>query len=481
MKLSDLTDQMWFDRLSARRNANIIPVRQWMSRYDGNQPMYFVARLLADQDDRFPALTINWDRKFIDTIDGLCMTEGFQVNGADDFDEKMWAAWTRNDMPEFESENNIFTTTTGYGYVAVGPSDEGALITVESPEQVAIEIDPRTRRTVASLLYYKSDQEATTDDRAVLQVADDRGARLIEFEDGKPISGGKPQKWMAQPSKLQSSPEVPMVRYLNRQRQRVPQSELIPLSPIVDATNLIATHMLATSHHHAMPRMLAIDVAESLFFNKDGTVNREAVKNATGSMWIVPAEAGEDGKTLPKEQQGPTPDIKQLPAADMRNFHDSISLLGRIGSGLCDMSPSAFGFGVADNPESEGSQVVRNQSLATRLKRIHTSRGASHARVVRLASAVEGRDVSALKSIETRWMDPSKLSKPVLAKAVNETLASGISDLHQARVDYGYSPAVIKAMENRERIALRDPFRVPSESDETEPDDGAADTPPSGS
>lgn len=469
MKLSDLTDQEWFNRLSARRDVQARDARTWMARYDGEAPLYWVAKILAEQDDRFPALTINWDQKFIDTIDGLCITEGFQVNGAEDFDEALWAAWTRNDMPEFESENNVNSLVTGYGFVFVGPGDDGALITVESPEQVAIEVDPRSRKTVASLLFYKSDQEAGTDDRAVLQVAHESGARLVDFENGEPVGGGEPQKWMSQAAKLQSSPDVPVVRYLNRQRQRVPRSELRALTPVVDAANLVGTHMLATSHHHAMPRMLAINVAEAMFFNADGTLNHEAIKAATGSMWIVPAEADEEGVPLPPDEV-PTPEIKQLPAADLRNFHESLTLLARIGSGLCDMSPSDFGVGVADNPESAKSQTVRHQTMAARVRRVHTSRGSAHARVARLAAAVEERDLAAIKSIETKWLDPSKMTKAAMGDVAVKTYGAGISDLYQARVDYGYSAATIRAMEKRERRLARDPFTVS--------DDGFADDDP---
>lgn len=475
MKLSDLTDEEWFKRLSARHMLEAPKARGWFQHYDGERPHLWVSRILAEQDDRFPALTINWHEKFIDTIDRRCITEGFRVAGQDEFDEDLWKIWQRNDLPEFESENNVASLVAGVSYMVVGPSDEGALVTVESPEQMAIEIDPRTRKTVASLMFFKSDQESTSDDRAVLQVASDQGARLIEFENGKPVSGGKPQGWMKAPAKMQSSPDVPVVRFLNRQRQRVGRSELRSLAPVTSAADLIATHMLATSHHHAMPRMLAIDVAESLFFNEDGTINREAVKNATGSMWIVPAASAQDGTPLPKEQQGPTPDIKQLPAADMRNFHETLNQLGRIGAGLCDMNPAQFGFGVADNPASADGIRAAKEDMTTRVERVHVSRGTGYARVMRLAAAVEGKDPTKYGSLETIWRDPSKPTKAANADAAVKTFQSGIADLHQARVDYGYSATTISAMEGRERTLMRDPFG----RGEEEPDDGdASDTPP---
>lgn len=470
MKLSDLSDQEWFDRLQRRRNLNFVEAQRLFQYYDGEQPSYWLARLLEEQDDRFPPLNFNWHQLFIDTLDGLCVVEGFANVGEHEHDSDLWAAWTRNDMPEFESENNINSLVAGSGYVVVGPESDGALVTVESPEQMAIEIDPRTRKTVASLLFYKSDSEATRDDHAVLQVANPDGtSRLVEFENGKAV-GSESQKWMTSASRLQTSPEVPVVRFLNRQRKRIPRSELLPLIPVTNAANLIATHMMATSSHHAMPRMLAINVAESLFLHDDGSINKEAVKQATGALWVVPSEVDKQGKPLPPDQ-APKVDIKQLPASDLRNFHESLSLLARIGAGLCSMSPADFGFGVADNPESAKGREARHQSMATRVRRVHASRGSAYARVMRLVAAVEGRDPAALSGLETRWRDPAKLTKAAMADAAAKTLGSGISDLHQARVDYGYTPAQIAEMEKRERLLVSQGFGVPGETPE-DPESG---------
>lgn len=452
MKLSDLSDVQWFKRLSARRDFNLKDTKDWWNHYDGNLPMYWMAKLLAEQDDRFPPLTINWHEKFIDSIDRRSIVEGFRIGGSDEADNDLWAAWMRNDMPEFSSENNVASLVTGGSYVFVGPSDDGsALITVEAPEQVAIEIDQRTRKTVASLLFYKSDQESTDDDRAVLQVSnfDRGGSRLVEFENGKPVGATKQEPWVSKASKLQSSPDIPVVRFLNRQRRRVGRSELRTLKPIVDATNLIATHMLATSGHHAMPRMLAINVAESMFMNADGTVNRAAVKAATGAMWISPAPVDKQGQPIPKDRV-PDVEIKQLPAAELRNFHDSISLLGRIAAGLCDLDPGSLGFGISDNPNSADGIRASRENLTTRIERVNIARGTGYSRVMRLAAAVESRDPSKLATLETVFRDPSKPTKAAMADAAVKTHSDGISDLYQARVDYGYSAATIAAMETRE-------------------------------
>jgi len=450
VKLSDLSDEQWFSRLSARRNAQSTAIREWWQYYDGEQPLYYLLRILEDQDDRFAALTINWCEKFIDSVDQRCFVEGFTLNGQDAPDDKLWATWLRNDMAEYQSENNVASLVAANSYVMVGPSDEGALVTVESSDSMAVEVDPLTRRVVGALKFYKSDSEATLDDRAVLTVPDSLtgGSRLVEFEVGRPVSSTR-QKWMAGAAKLQSSPSVPVVAFPNRQRQRVGRSELRSLKPIVDAANFTATSMMATVLHHAMPRMLAINVAETMFMNSDGSVNREAVRNATGALWVIPAETDENGDV---PENAPEPKVTQLPASDLRNFHETLNTLGRIGAGLCGLSPHTFGFGVSDNPASADGIRASENELVARVERIQVARGNGYERVMRLAMAVEGRDPATATGLETVWRSAATPTQAAKADAAVKMYAGGegLADKHQARVDYGYSATTIKAMEERE-------------------------------
>lgn len=454
MKLSDLSDEQWFRRLSARRDAQAAAITGWWQYYDGEQPLYYLLRILSEQDDRFGALTINWCEKFADSIDRRMFVEGFLLGGSDSPDDDLWKAWQRNDMSEYQSENNVASLVTSNSYMMVGPSDEGALITVESPDSIAVEVDPLTRRVVAALKFYKSDSEATVDDRAVLHVPDSSGgSRLVEFELGKKVNSTR-QEWMSAASRLQSSPEVPVVQFPNRQRQRVGRSELRSLKPLVDAANFTATSMMATVLHHAMPRMLAINVAESMFLNDDGSVNREAVKAATGALWVVPAETDDQGNV---PDNAPKPDVKQLPASDMRNFHETLSNLARIGAGLCDLPPHTLGFGVSDNPASADGIRASEGDMVARVERHQVARGNGYERVMRLAMAVEGKDPALATGLETVWRSAATPTQASKADAAVKTYGAGISDLRQARVDYGYSLTTIEAMEKREEAASSDP------------------------
>ncbi len=457
MKLSDLSDEQWFLRLTGRRNAKLKHISDMWSYYRGTQPLYYVARILSEQDERFPALTINWCRKYVRSIDGRSLLEGFGYVGQDSLDETMQSIMLRNELDLNQSPNNIATLVTGESYTMIGPSDQGALITIESPASMAIEIDPRTRRPIGAVKFWPSDWLGAqpVEDQAILLLpnTDGSGSRLVEFEYGKPVGEKKQQRWMTGPAKLQSSPTIPVVPFFNNEWQGSGDSQMLDLIPLVDAANIVATSMMASVLHHAMPRMLALNVAESLFMNDDGSVNREAVKSATGALWIVPAETDDQGNV---PDNAPKPDVKQLPASDLRNFHDTLSNLARIGAGLCDLTPSDFGFGISDNPPSAESINESKRERLLGVERFNRQQGSRYEQTMRIALAVEGVDPG-VKLIRSEFRNPGTPTKQSMADAAVKTYSQGISDLYQARVDYGYTATQIQNMEKREAAAASDP------------------------
>lgn len=458
MKLSDLSDEQWFQRLSGRRTAKLQRISDMWDYYRGTQPLYYVARILSEQDERFPALTINWCRKYVRSIDGRSLLEGFGYVGQDSLDDDMQAIMLRNELDLNQSPNNIATLVTGESYAMVGPGDDGALITIESPESMAIERDPRTRQPIGAVKFWRSDSLGanTIEDQAILLLPnkDGTGSRLVEFEYGRPVGEERQQRWMAGPAKLQSSPTIPVVPFFNNESLGCGESQMLDLIPLVDAANIVATSMMASVLHHAMPRMLALNVAESMFMNEDGSVNREAVKSATGALWIVPAETDEDGNV---PDNAPEADVKQLPASDLRNFHDTLSNLARIGAGLCDLTPSDFGFGISDNPPSAESINESKRERLLGIERFNRQQGSRYEQVMRLALAVEGKDPGK-KLIRSEFREPATPTKQSMADAAVKTYSQGISDLHQARIDYGYTVTQIQAMEERDRAAaMSDP------------------------
>jgi hypothetical protein len=95
--------------------------------------------------------------------------------------------------------------------------------------------------------------------------------------------------------------------------------------------------------------------------------------------------------------------------------------------------------------------------MVARVERHQVARGNGYERVMRLAMAVEGRDPATATGLETVWRSAATPTQASKADAAVKTYGSGISDLRQARVDYGYSLTTIEAMERREQSAASDP------------------------
>lgn len=428
-KLSDLSDQDWFQRLNTRRVNEARAAADWWQYYEGNQPLYFVAKILQEQENRFPALTINWCEKFVDWIDARSYVEGFRVGEDDVPDARLWEIWQRNDLDEEQSENNVASLVTGVSYAMVAPGDDGrALITIEAPELVTVEIDPRTRKVIAGLKVWKSDEQLATEDMAELWLP----GRLVTFAEGEPDGEQK-----------QTSTDVGIFPFWNRRRRLRGRSELSALRPLVDAANQVATNMMAGAEHHAVPRKWALGVSENNFKDKDGNAI-PAWKIATGAVWVNPID---------EDNPEAKPEVGQFAATDLRNFHDTVSLIGRIGAGLCDMAPSEFGFGVADNPASADGINAAKESGVRRVERILTARGGAYEKAMRHAAAIEGMDPAPLQRMETVWRDPSTPTQQAKVQAASVAYTSGLADLRQAREDAGYSDTQIKAMEAREQEA----------------------------
>src|SRR5699024_5989503 len=181
MKLSNLSPEEWFKRLSARRDENKTRVNELWPYYEGTQPMNWVARILAEQDNRFPMLTINCRRKYVRSGDRRSILEGCGYAGEDSFDDDMQRIMRRNELDLHNSVNNIATLVTGVSYGMVSPreSDGAAVITIEDPASMAVERDPVTGEVIAAIKFWSSDPDKDDEDQSILHLPGKSGGSQL--------------------------------------------------------------------------------------------------------------------------------------------------------------------------------------------------------------------------------------------------------------------------------------------------------------
>jgi len=435
-----LEDDQWFHRLNARRLQQSFETERYWKYYDNEQPLAYVAKILREQGDRFPPLRINWSALAVDAVEERLDVEGFRMAGSDQLDEDLTEVWQANDLDEGSGEGHIAALVARQAYVMLGPGVDSdlPLVTVEYPDQVAVEVDPATRRVVAALKVWSSDTVNGAHDMANLWLP----GRLLTYEVGAKVDEQE-QGWAKSLEQHQTSPLVPVVPMLNRPRRWKGRSELDPIIPLVDGVNQTATNMLAAIEHHALPRRWAVNVAEKDFVDADGKPV-PAWKVATGAVWAIP-RAEDDTGILGEQAQ---PRVGQFTAADLNNFHGTIRQIAVLASGLLGVPAAYLGY-ASENPASADAIRSSEARLVKRAERRQRTFGGAWERAMRIALAMMDRDPSEANRLETVWRDAATPTRAAQADAAVKMVQAGIIDDVQAQEDAGYTRAQRAAMAQR--------------------------------
>lgn len=438
MKLSDLSPMDWFTRLNLRR----LRYRQqhagnW-AYYQGRQPLNYIARILREQQDRFPPLIINWPGLVLDALEERLTIEGFQLGDSDSVDDDIAGMWQSNGLDAASSEAHICSLVTREAYLMVGPGPGlYPRFTVEYPEQVAVETDPRTRRVMAALQTWRSDENLPTEDMGELMLP----GKSYVFELGDMTS--QSLGWRQVDQNDQTSPLVPVVPMLNRPHRGYGRTELHDIKSPADACNQIATNMMAGIEHHSLPRRWAVGARESDFVDPRTKKPLPAWAIATGPVWAITAEDAEDNQYTR---------LGQFSASDMSNFHNSIKLLASIAGTLYGL-PAHYMAYTTDNPVSAEAILYSEARLVKRAERRQVTFGEPWEQGVRIGLDIMGRDPSSAIRLETIWRDASTPTVASKVQAAVQALQVGLWDEEYARQFVGMSPAARAAIAQRQAAA----------------------------
>jgi hypothetical protein len=343
--------------------------------------------------------------------------------------------WQANDLDEESTEAHLSALVTGHSYLMAGPGESYPRVTIEYPDDVAVEVDPATRRVVAALKVWSENDKI--DNRGTLFLP----GRVVDFEWATSLGGSRPE-WLPDMTHHQTSPLVPVVPMHNRPRKGCGRSDLTALRPVVDAANQIATNMLAAVEHHALPRKYAIGVSEKDFVGRDGEP-LPAWKIATGAVWAV------QGRIPQRGEQAPQIELGQFPASDLRNFIETMKEMSTLAASLYGLPPHFMGY-ASDNPASADAIRSSESRLIKRAERRQTSFGGSWEKIMRIAWAMLGEDPDTASRLETIWRDPATPTRAAKVDAAVKAFQAGMIDAEQAREDSGYT------VEQRARMRSRD-------------------------
>ena len=440
MKLSDLTPDEWYARLSNRISEQRKYALQWWQYMDLEQPLVYVARIIAEQDGRFPPLLLPWSELVIQSVVERQKLESFLLN--EQPVEELVKSWQDNDLDELSDEAHTAMEVGGLHFLMVGPDGPGGspLVTSEYADQVAVELDPRTRQPIAGLKIYQEDTGiGKSEQRAYLflphvpTVAGETGpCRVYELDSQWKMKEIAPLgDWSRVLAQDPSLPSVPMVPMLANPRRGVGRSDLVQMKPALDGANQNATNLMAGIEHHAVGRKWVVGATAADFVDEHG--NQVPLwKIAMGDVWGIP-HAKPQGRETPPETK-----VGQFAASDLRNFHESHKMLAQVAASSYGLPPSYMGYS-SDNPPSAESILYALERLVLRTEKRNLWAGGAWERAGRIQYAILEKDPSKLSAMESKWANPATPTLASKMDAAVKGVTSGIIDNEQAWIDLGYS------------------------------------------
>lgn len=465
MKLSDFTPEQWHARLNTRRLTQANEAAAWWQYIDLEQPLVYVARILAEQDNRFPPLLLSWPDLVISAVNERLKLESYLLadeKPADDLNR----VWKANDLDEQADEAQYAAMTSGQHFLMVGPGDDDVpLITFEYEDQVAVEVDPRTRQPKAGIKVWREDDDLGGDTLAALYLGydeDPEKRRVYEFRNNEVERDAAIGDWMNQAAADPRMPSVPFVPMLNRPRRGKGRSDLLAVKQYVDGANQFATNLMAAGESHAVARKWAVGVSEKDFVDDKGKPV-PAWSAAMRAVWAVPH---------PKQEHrgGEIPEVKlgQFSATDLSNFHSSLKTLATFVASHYGLTPGHMGYS-SDNPPSAESILYSLERLVLRTQARQGWSGSAYKKANRIAWAVMGRDPAEIAEHEAKWRSAAFPTVASMMDAAVKGVGGDIIDREQAWIDLGYSEQTKKGL--RERFArvgttatasLRDLDQIPT-------------------
>lgn len=412
-------------QLSSDRHA-LIDLNDY---YVGKHPLAFASERFREAfGGMFGAFADNWCPLVVDSLRQRLHVEGFRfpAEEAEDplaGDSEAWDIWQGNFLDNDSDIAHTDAMVMGRSYVTVGPpdpdSDVAALISVESPMDVIVQVSQdQRRRRLAALRVFTDDDGSNA---ATLYLPD----QTWRFRQrGSSLSMGGTWELRGDGPERQPLGVVPVVPFINRPRlDPWGYSELVGVIPMQDAVNKLVADMMVASEFVALPQRFAT----GLEIQHDPVTNQPIDPfGAVARLWQT-------------EQDNVT--FGQFPNANLDTYVQAIELLIQHVASQSATPPHYF-YLRGQFPSGESIKSAEAGLVAKALDRCRTF-GESWEEVMRLAFKVSGDDAKAKAfNAETIWGDVEVRTESEHVDATQKKGALGIPE-EQLWEDLGYTPQQI--------------------------------------
>ncbi|MGW3298502.1 phage portal protein [Streptomyces rubiginosohelvolus] len=347
---------------------------------------------------------IGWPRVGVESLEERLDLEAFRWADGRDSSELSEIA-EANDLFDESSLAHLDALVYGREYLAVGSGtdDSPPLITAESPLDMTLMWDARSRMGTAALRECAADTfiESGPEERILVLYLPDQTVMCLPSE-----SGG----WEVVDRDVHRLGVVPVVRLANRQRtaDRVGKSEITPeVMSITDAACRRLMGMEVASEFFGAPARYILGASESAFQDAEGNA-KSAWETYIGRVLA-----------LERDEDGNVPEVGTFPAHDPSGQTKIIDLYARIMASQMSVAPHVLGYS-SDNPASaDAIRFADNRQVKKAERRIRRF-GAGWQQAMRLGLWVrDGEPPDKARRIETVWRNPAT---PTVAAQVDATV-----------------------------------------------------------
>lgn len=419
--LSD-DEQRLLNGLSTKLTFLSVPMKVRNSYYEGLQRLQDLGVSIPPQLAGVRTV-VDWPRICVDPLIQRNIVEGFRLPGATDVDDELWQHWQSNDMDAEAPLCFLDSLVYGRGYMIVGSPDvpgDSPLITVESPLNMAMTWDPRTRKTTAAYQAY----EVEGIYRAALYLPDEN---IFMSRD---ITG----PWAVDDRDPHGFGEVSVVRFANRTRasDREGRSEITPA--IMNTTDSACRSLLGMEiarEFYSIPHRYGLGLSESDFTGPDGKT--KTALEMTMNKFIA----------FERDEQGQLPTVGQFQAFDPSVFTKIIDEHAQLMASYTQFPPSYFGLTSTANPASADAIRVAEQGVDRRGRQVQNQNSDPLERVMGLVwrFANGGAELPPeMRRMETDWQDATTATPAATSDAMYKQAVMGAipatSDVTLKRLGY---------------------------------------------
>lgn len=343
-------------------------------------------------------VVVNWPRVAVEAIVERSDVKTIRRTGELDADAEMLDLFDANNLdsqlPMFMRDKLVY----GRAFLSVGSNDQDPdrpLIMVESPREMHVKIDRRSRQIVAALRSTRDKGEVVAE---VLYLPNE--TIWMESHQGRVRVVDRDRHGLGR---------VPIIMCLNRQQtgRWDGRSEMSDIIPIADAAARTLTNLQYAVEAAAVPRKFAIGVRPEDFVDSNGNPLPQW-EAYMGSVWAV---ANKEAK------------IGQLAGADLSGFLETVENYGKLASSVTGYPASYFGHATA-NPAAEGAIRASEARLVKTVERSNSEAGKALAWALDLAIRFKTGEWPAGNRVKVEWHDPGTPTFAQRADAIQK-LAGG--------------------------------------------------------